>query len=227
MKKNFLLILVLLALTNVNAQIGGISASKTTTINAYTVDKNCIEFEPSFSIFNNSEMFENSFNWRFSYGLFSNFEIGMSMPSSMEAISFGAKFFIVNAVFFKLSPIAGINFNFSQSNFFDNAGLGFASTFDFSDNFSTDIDFHIMSNFSNKNIVSVGFDNGLFVGSTQLMFGTNYLFNSAEKQKSQFFVNPGVTLEAAKNFLIVATLPVQILGQKSYGFGFALTIMMN
>lgn len=226
MTKILLIIVMQVIFLNLQAQISGLSASKTTTLSATVVNKNSIEYEPSISLINNENNFEKSFSWRFTYGLLNNFEIGFSVSSSSDLMGVGAKFLFLNSDLVKVASICGVNFNFIEKNPFDNAGLGFVTTFDYTKNFSSDFDFHFMTNFCDNKIISFGFDNGLFVGATQIIIGTNYIYY-AQEQKSQFIVNQGVTLEAAKNFLIVATVSLEALRQRTYGFGLALTIKLD
>ncbi|MCD6366312.1 MAG: transporter [Bacteroidales bacterium] len=127
MKKTIIIISILLGTINLQAQVGGISASKLVTICTETVPANGIEFEPSFyfnsssmawsdagkkqSIFSNtdSSQIKSGFAFRFSYGLTKNLETGVTVSGNMTIANWGFKYHFLNKKKTSLAIIGGIN----------------------------------------------------------------------------------------------------------------------
>jgi len=127
MKKVIVIIGILLWTINLKAQVGGISASKLTTICTETVSANNIEFEPSFyfnsssmawndagkkqSIFSDadSSQIKSGFAFRFSYGLTKNLETGVTVSNNMAMANWGFKYHFFNKKKTSLALIGGIN----------------------------------------------------------------------------------------------------------------------
>ncbi len=151
-----------------NAQVGGISASKLATINADVVGNKNIEFEPSFGMswaksyydddgnlhdhtnifFEEQIIAESEMGFRFSYGLMDIIEVGFSLPVNADAISLGAKYNFMNKELVSLSAIAGYNKIIMNRTLDARLGYdesdfiagGLVSTFNFSEQFSLDFD---------------------------------------------------------------------------------------
>ena len=157
---NFLFI-ILFSSTGSIAQISGISASKLIVPNTETVKVGIFEFEPSFIIANSSKCFNStgnvekiggrylnsSLNFRITFGLRDNIELGTSFSSTVEEICVGAKYRMVDLEKYSFGLIAGINFpagnKFQPDTLTDNAShqhfsIGSIFTYDFSEKFSLD-----------------------------------------------------------------------------------------
>ena len=154
-------------LAQVNAQIGGLSASKLATINPDVVAARKIEFEPSFYIYRSvstwsdsgkriekfitrdSAEYSSSVQMRFTYGLLDRAEIGASIPPDLSGISLGAKFSVLNANKTRLALMAGLNLNKTSGRIaknsvnpeYANAYVGgLTGSFDIGEKLSTDFD---------------------------------------------------------------------------------------
>jgi len=106
--RNFFIIVLIFSTLQVNAQVGGISASKLATICTQTVPAKKIEFEPSLSfafakkywdsnsnkqiINQDSTLVASGASFRFSYGVAENLEIGAAIPVDMSTINYGIKY---------------------------------------------------------------------------------------------------------------------------------------
>lgn len=239
-------IFLILFSNNLFSQISGISASKLVAINTETVPGNEIEFEPSFnfSISKDDSLQTNSnFGFRFTYGLNDRTEAGISLPMNMNGINWGIKYHALN--FHKLSVgfIAGIenalivnNVNELNSQpFFKSYAGGIVSTFQINEKLSIDFNSQIQNQFhySKQDFhISVNSEIGYFVSEgLQLaggfQYGKNPLYHIPE---NSFILNSGMTIEKAKNFILVLNFPYQLKTKQlpsSFGFAMALTILIN
>ncbi len=193
--------------------------------------------------------------FRFTYGAAKNLEIGFTVPSSMSNIGFGAKYkipysFDKNTSF---GALAGLNLPLGNRGYrlsgksdvselftYGVAGGLIISHF-FTDDFSVDINAVAQKNFPsctasdfNSSGIFAGADFGYyFVKGIQAIIGFNYSalsFNAPDLDQSSLLLNAGVTIERAKDFIIVLNTPVTIFGEnvdKTYGFGFALTTALH
>jgi hypothetical protein len=158
--KSMGLLVGVVAFTNViNAQVGGISASKVGTFCAGTVPEKDLEFEPSFNLSRATKQWDanyklvdkfsspdsaeigSGFAIRCTYGFTQKFEMGISVPSDVSGASLGAKFKTWSNDNSGFSVIAGINVptgnrvSSNKSNSLDEIGT-FAGGFVFSHKFS-------------------------------------------------------------------------------------------
>ena len=166
MKKENWLFGIIIISTSVNAQTGGISASKLATINALPVPERKIEFEPSLSTsyctgyFNETGKIMNYYNEddsinieseisiRITYGLTESMEVGLSVPIGADYISAGVKYKFFEAKRLAIAALAGINSSFHsklpKSNIkYEESTLiatGFAITWLLNNKFSVDMD---------------------------------------------------------------------------------------
>jgi len=265
--KIFTFILIFLTISTYNfAQVGGISASKLGSITSTTVAPTKIEFEPSFAVSytkkawdkegkeyslfasSDSTLIESGMAFRMSYGLFENMEVGIIFPSSVEALSLGAKFKLPLDNNFKAALIAGINTplgntlldkkNKTMDNTIAAVG-GVVLSYKFTDKFS--LDFNTQYQKFTKEVAEehkgdafVSCDLGYFVlEKVQACLGVYYdntTFSNKDYNSSVFRINTGVTIERAKNFILILNAPFYISGKNAYkstGFGVALTITLD
>lgn len=262
----FLLILFIIANNkSVYAQIGGISASKLATLNSATVGHKTIEFEPAFGsswsnsyfdadgksqgYFPNNDRItnESELGFRFSYGASEGLEIGMAVPFSADAVSFGSKYNFLEKNKLSVSALLGYNKILNATlptgnRVYEESDLivgGFALTYAFDDAFSIDFDYqaqkakgktldkHKLDNFINLDI-------GYYVFEwLQPVVGFNHGSNAFDNDllnASSTDLNLGFTIEPANNFLMVINTPITLAGKntdKVVGFGFALTITLD
>ena len=193
--------------------------------------------------------------FRFTYGAIKNLEIGFTVPSSMSNISLGAKYkipysFDKNTSFGVLAglniPLGNRGYRLSENSdvselFTYGVAGGLIISHFFTDNFSVDINAVAQKNFPsssasdyNSSGIFAGADFGYyFVKGIQAIIGFNYSalnFNNPELDQNSLLLNAGVTIERAKDFIIVLNTPITIFGknvEKTYGFGFALTIALH
>ncbi len=256
------------------AQIGGISASKLFTYDVCTVPKDKIEFEPSFSslfyfhtenkggvaparagvgtdVYKTLNV-ESAMLFRFTYGVAENFELGMSVPSTVEGINFGAKFRLPYRIRGKTAfgLMAGINLPVgnevyylegSNSNkVYYNVGvaLGGIVSHSFTKNFSVDFNYIGQKHFysgNNKDLntfdYSLGTDWGYyFANKIQAILGLNYYYIGEKISKKILALNPGVTIERGKMFILVLSFPFTVYTKnidRYVGFSFALTTLLR
>lgn len=156
-----ILLIILYAGTSSIAQINGMSASKLIVPNTETIKVGVFEFEPSFIIANSSKCFNStgnvekiggryfnsSLNFRITFGLKDNIEVGTSFSSTIKEICVGAKYRMIDLEKISFGLIAGINLpagnKFQPDTLTDNEShqhfsLGSIFTYDFLEKFSLD-----------------------------------------------------------------------------------------
>ncbi len=107
MRKIITTLALFFIICNAYSQVGGLSASKLGTYCAETVPVQSLEFEPTFNFASTTSYFNEHNNvsdlfmsddsiqhfastgFRFTYGLFENFELGVTIPIDISTISFG------------------------------------------------------------------------------------------------------------------------------------------
>jgi hypothetical protein len=266
MKKTLIILGLFFLAHNSYSQIGGLSASKLGTLNTDAVPARMMEFEPFFSyastnhtfdtngiihdLFETSDsiLFFSSFGFRFSYGLFKDFEIGISVPVDVSIVSYGAKYKLPFKSKFTFALMGGYNSIVGNSIYVKRNSShestsavvsGLIVTYDLSDKFSCDFNVQYQKHI---NITAEGHTRGVFINSdigyyfienVNFILGLNYFFkeyDTFENNSHLFTLNPGVTIERAKKFILVLNAPLDLIGKNEYkttGFGLALTIMLN
>ncbi len=266
MKKTLILLSLLFAIDKVYSQVGGLSASKLGTICTESVPVQTIEFEPFFAYELSTRSFDENGNiqnlfatsdstqffsasgFRFSYGLFKDFEIGISTPVDVSMVNFGAKYKLPLDGKLTLGVFAGFNAIVGNSIYVKRNAVheltstllgGLIVTYEFSDKFSVDFNAQYQKHLV---ITTEGHDNGLFFSSdfgyfaienVNFIMGMHYNFkeyNAYENNSHLFTLNPGIAIEKAKNFILVLNAPIDLFGKnefKAAGFGLALTILLN
>jgi len=260
--RNLIVLLFFIPLTlNTFAQVGGLSASKLATLNAETVKKNTIEFEPSFGFYNSRYHWDNSSKlhsnfinndsatvsssvmFRFSYGLTNNIEIGVSICDNISNANWGIKYnffsknkssaaFILGAN----TPLGNRNVDLQTKSNENSIATGIIFSQNINKKLSLDVNTQYQHHFfiqKNNHLQDyfINFDLGYYIiDKIQLVSGFNYMFSDGLLTKNSLVFNPGITIEKAKNFILVMQLPYTIYGrnsQKSLGFGLALTIFIE
>lgn len=187
------------------AQIGGISASKLTTLCTQPVPVKAIEFEPTFGFSYSNEMWNETgkliktfetkdsvatsskFGFRFSYGAIKNLEIGLTLPVDISSINCGMKYKLPfgNKVSFAL--LTGFNFpvgnqilskNYRRSENTATYIGGLIMTYNFNEKLSIDADAQYQK----------------------------YIKNISEKHKNDIFINTEIGYFIADNIQFVIGL---------------------
>jgi hypothetical protein len=113
------------------------------------------------------------------------------------------------------------------------AGIGSIFTVDYTDKISSDFNAGYLLDLLqlSDNQYFIGIDNGLYIGNVQYILGLNYLQSQKDKKISEnLFLSPGITVEPAKNFLFVLSMPISVYRKNDFltkSFTFALTITIN
>lgn len=187
----FLYAFSLFFVLNVRAQVAGISASKLATYNAYTIEHNHLEIEPSFSWMSSRRAFNDHGNRYFfsanhdsliisrdlflrgTYSPFKNLEIGTFITADLSSLSLGLKYMFFDNKKFAASFIYGINWSGKYSDLQKPGTIpkpetrvaayagGFALTRQFSEKLSWDTDLQYQTSFS----AGRSFQNDYFVDS--------------------------------------------------------------
>jgi len=206
------------------------------------------KFENSDSISNESEL-----GFRMTYGVVEGLEIGVYVPTGAESFSLGAKYNFLSKNKYGIAAILGYNMVLNNTRSKENvlyeesdllAG-GLAATLRFSEKFSIDIDGQCQLstvNTSKDHEIDLFFDLDIgyyIVPWLQPVLGTNFghgSFNMLDPLTNEnmdvgsFDLNFGMTIEPAEQFLIVLNSPLTLAGKntdKTYGFGFALTVTLE
>jgi len=249
----------LLLLNTLTAQVSGISASKLSAINTETVPFNSFEFEPSFLLgfsskyWDNDSHILNSFptgdsletisqlNFRFTYGLIDNLEVGFSIPGDASSLSVGTKFKIFQKNKNSVALITGINtplgnkiYRISNKvnsiNEFNNSmAMGIVYSTEFTENLSLDLNLEYQTHLNSSNNYPdffINTDLGYYINKIQIILGLYYESNSNVQNSNKFTFNIGTTIERNEDFILVLNFPIDVYGKNTkrfYGFGFAFT----
>ena len=159
-------VLSIFSMCSLFAQIQGLSASKLATVDAETVDKKTLEFEPSLSVFWSTKYWNTSgeklplysgsdsvrvfseFGFRSTYGINGNIEVGTYLPNDFSYIAVGTKIKTFDSKRTKLAVLAGSQIkvgnvvmlkNGHDYKNLDNISLGIAGSFNKGKKFSVDV----------------------------------------------------------------------------------------
>lgn len=253
-------------LNNARAQVGGISDSKLGTICTEAISKNTIEFESAFGTTQtnqywdkNGKLFDtyqtsdsmelnSDLGFRFTYGAFENFEIGIALPADVSAVSWGMKYKFLSLDKLSFGAMFGLNTIFGNTVYNKSVktiertptyAAGLASTYQINDDLSVDCDVQyqaftqkIQEKHTNDLFINLGvgyFIKGIVQPIIELNYGASN-FDNSDVNLALLTLNPGVTIETAERFMIVLNTPIDISGKntdKTTGLGFALTIMLD
>ena len=189
-----------------------------------------------------------SSGFRFSYGLMNNLEIGVTVPVSVSEVSFGAKYKLPLEGKCAVGILAGYN-TILGNQVYDRRNAiyeqtpafvgGLIITYDFTNKLSLDFDAQYQKH--TQSTIG-GHTDGIFLNSdigyyfiekANFIIGLNYHYKIFDNNKDNSYLltlNTGITIEKAKNFILVINLPFDLMGKNEYrtkGFGLALTIMLD
>jgi hypothetical protein len=166
MKNLILLLLLTITAIGTNAQIGGLSASKISSMTVDCVDHHKLEFEPGFAHARASKYWDNDGNlkniystgdstrlitgmwFRFTYGLWDKLEIGATVSNDLAVMQLGMRYVITQKEKAGLAAIAGVNIPFGNRTVDQRiratgnlmqVGFGLVGTYNFNENFSVDM----------------------------------------------------------------------------------------
>jgi len=199
MKRNILFAVLLLNSAMAFSQVMGVSASKLTSINAATANKNQVEFETGFgyywaSKYYNEEQKLQEFSeegdstdvfqemaFRITYGITDKFETGVLVASNMSTFSLGVKYYLFTSNTFSGAIIAGGTFANESDIVSKNTGIfgktvslatGMAFTNEFSQKLSLDFDLQYQC----IRDVDVSYSNDFFANAELA-----YIFNNSNQ----------------------------------------------
>ncbi len=266
MKKTLITFSLFFAINAIFAQVGGLSASKLGTFCTEAIPAQALEFEPFFEFATSTSAFDmngtaqnlfvtsdesqifSSTGFRFSYGLFKDFEIGVSIPVDISTINLGAKYKLPIEGKATFGLLAGYNQILGNAVYIRKDAMhestnelvgGIILTYEFSDKFSLDFNAQYHKHLNTTNL---GHDQGMCIGTDigyYLIKNINFIIGSRcvfihYKEKIMnahlFTLNPGIAIEKAENFILVMNAPFDVFGKnqyKTFGFGLALTIILD
>jgi hypothetical protein len=141
MKKLFVLFLAIILLSQVSAQIQGVSNDKLVVVGPEAIGLRTFEFEPGFGYIWSKKSFDNdgklvpldsekdsilvlqALVFRFTYGFASCFEIGAIVTSNLDAFSLGLKYNFYNSPKFLAAAFLGSNLSNESDIAFRNTGI--------------------------------------------------------------------------------------------------------
>ncbi|NPA43996.1 MAG: TonB-dependent receptor [Chlorobi bacterium] len=266
MKKITITLSILFIINLSFSQVGGLSASKLGTYCVETVPAQAIEFEPAFSFASTTSYFNQdgdvydlfmsddsiqhfaSTGFRFSYGLFKNFEIGVTIPVDISTLSLGIKYKLPIDSKVEFGLMAGYNGIYGNDVYVKRNSVhestsayafGLIVSYPFSEKLSADFNAqyqtHINKTVTNhKEGIYLSSDIGYYLfENINFITGFSYSFrnNDDDNLNSYLFtLNPGIAIEKAERFILVLNSPIDLFGKNEYkttGFGLALTILLN
>jgi len=185
--------------------------------------------------------------FRFTYGLWKDMEAGFSISSDLSIAQLGFMYQFLKKSKFGLAGIAGVNIPLgtrtidqrvrATSNLMQ-LGVGIVTTYDFTENLSLDFTGSFMrfikeTEERDKGGFYLNTDLGyyLFDHQLQIVGAAAYQYIKDEKGSHQVFtINPGVTIETGKKFIIVVSFPYDVYGKresKNTAVNFALTLVFD
>ena len=257
MKRKIILALAFGVLAQLSfAQIGGLSAGKLGSFSAGSVPEKAIEFEPAMgvswsknifdstgdksSIFstNDSLSFSNGFSFRFTYGVFTNAEIGAIVSPDMSEFQTGVKYQVFEKEASAITLMSGFNFSFDdQINSDEIMSYSGGIIYSYENSWALDFNAQFSRSFTSENAYTGYFlstdighyfnDNIQFVSG--IYYSRGFYPNEIDDDELLTFMT-GLTIENAENFLLVLNYAYDIMGMNVYqanGIGLALTIMID
>ena len=200
-------------------------------------------------IYSTSDSIRNisSMSFRFTYGLWDKLEMGVSVSPDVSMSNWGIRYIAYENEKLGIAAITGINIPLGNQTIdkrlrlADNLlsfGIGGVMSYNFSENFSTDFTAQYQfrleeSAHHDKDAMFINLDFGYYIFKHQLQFATGFAFRTVQDDDGNhnvFTINPGVTIETGKSFIIVLYAPFDVMGKNEVdnnGFGFALTLLFD
>ncbi|MCF6242429.1 MAG: transporter [Bacteroidales bacterium] len=198
---------------------------------------------------NDSMIVDSYMGFRLTYGIFKNMEAGLAFPVSMGSVQLGVKYKLpFEYEQLKLGLLAGGNFLTGnrvitkKGNSINNTGsfvTGIIVSYQLTRKLG--MDFNLQYQHLTRNVIEnhnhdilLNTDIGYFINNDlQFVMGINYIRSDYNVDDFDFYkltLNPGLTIESAKNFILVVNFPFDTFGKNSTKFmeiSLALTIMLN
>ncbi|MCX6170186.1 MAG: hypothetical protein NTX65_12645 [Ignavibacteriales bacterium] len=236
-----ILLISLIANTNLFGQISGISGSKLLVPRASTISLVHFEFEPSFSVFSSHECYNingstdnlsnrhvvSSLSFRITMGVLENLEFGTSFSTGLQDIFIGTKFTAVTNEYTNVALIVGGSL--PAGNFSDTAlssdytakysySAGFIVSQKINDKFSVDGIFtysKINGSSDFNHLLNYGLSFGLFISQNFQAVAELNGFTTYDRifHSNKISVTPGFTYQFSQNLLIVFGMQNDILGR--------------
>jgi len=194
-----------------------------------------------------SVMRTSDLSFRFTYGLWDKMEIGTKISTDLQLSSWGARFILFDKKKYGVALIAGATIPFGNKRV-DNSrrladnliSLGGGAVFSaqLTENLSFDMDAQYMAfvretHNNHKGSYYINADLGyyLYQGQLQLVGSISYQNSTFDYlSDNKLTVNPGITIETGKSYIIVLSAPFDVAGRntiKNAGFNFALTLSFD
>ncbi len=263
--KNIIIALLLVSSAPLMAQIGGLSASKLSSLTVDVVNHKKVEFEPGFfharasKYWNQDRVLKNYYStsdslrmltgmyFRFTYGLWNNLEMGVSLSSDMSLSQWGMRYVVMQKKNIALAAIAGLNIPLGNTpvdkrlragSNSSQAGIGVVGSLFSDKNLSLDFTAEYMhfidQQFAqDKGGLYLSLDVGYYIWDRQLqLIGAASYQNvdSREGTHEVLTLYPGITIETGKDYIIVLAFPFDVYGRreaKNTWINFALTLTFD
>jgi len=185
--------------------------------------------------------------FRFTYGLWDKIELGMAVSTDVSAAAFSARYAFLQKEKYGVAIITGLNVPLGNRTVdqtiratgnIANFGFGVVASYAFTDNLSVDFTgqysrFLKETSDHDRGGFYLNTDVGYYIlkKNIQLVGAIGYHSVSNDIGSHQVLtVNPGITIETSKNFIIVLSAPFDVYGRrenKNIGFSFALTLTFD
>ncbi len=182
--------------------------------------------------------------FRFTYGILPDLESGFTVSSDFSLLLFGLRYHFYHGNKSNLALIAGAGWPMGNTTIDERVrstsnipkiGGGLVWSYDFTNNLSIDATAEYMgfvkqTEHHDKGGVYLYGDLGYYVINHQLqLIGAAAYQITIDNHGSHrvFSLNPGITVETGKHFIVVLSLPIDVTGRnevKNTAFNFALTI---
>ncbi|OYT10933.1 MAG: hypothetical protein B6I18_06495 [Bacteroidetes bacterium 4572_112] len=248
-----------------SAQIGGLSSSKLSALSADVVNDKNMEFEPGFRSSRSNKYFDSDGNtqdmfstsdsvkhvtgmaFRFTYGLWDKFEIGMSVSTDLSLVNIGTKYEFINKENLSIAAIAGLNVPMGNGTVNESirattnvmqAGVGGVVSYILNDRISADFTaqyVHFIKSTIDNNTGGVYLNGDVgyyfFDNNFKLITGFGfYSINNDIGSHQALTVYPGFTVESGKDYFIACSFPFDVYGKneaKNVAFNFTLTLTFD
>ncbi len=252
----FVLILLLLLSFSVTGQIAGIAATKVTAYNATPITKHTAEFEPTYNTFwtdsfwsenqlikSDTTNFSSIVNWRISYGLTDDIELGLQTDANVSYSNLAIKAKIYEKDVLALGVMVGVGIPLANRNTdkknkgindVSNYGIGVIGSYEINDKNSIDVNVQFQNYFDQLDgilgpafFVSADWGSYSIADNLQIIFSAGYQAGKSDNIKNKLFsIYPGISIETAKNFAIAIAASQGIFGkniEKGFGLGVSFT----
>jgi hypothetical protein len=207
----------------------------------FNVDSHSVPYTLS----QDSSLLMKDFFMRFTYGVGKGLEMGAFINGNLGCYSFGAKWRLLQNTKSGLVMLLGTNFSDQSNKVYRNSGFygktlslagGFAYTRNFNPRLSWDVDIQaqhtLLAGATLSNNYFLDTEMGYYVFDHRLQLAGGFSFNynhhfDDNMTTYRLTLNPGVTIETGKSYILVLYFPVDVIGksvENAYGFSLAFTL---